>query len=69
MKNRPELACNHCHNPVSEGDKHCEHCGIPLPPNLATASRNKFLFWFVLIVILCVFMMVWLPPNWNRFTG
>lgn len=69
MKNSTTVYCNHCHNEVSSKDNKCSHCGIPFPPNFAVASRNKFIYWFIAIVILCVFMMFWLPPNWDRLIG
>ncbi len=59
------LKCNHCDGDVGESDKICPNCGIPLPPNLATQRQRKFLIFFVIVVVFCLFMMVWLPPDWS----
>ncbi|RLA03235.1 MAG: DnrP protein [Gammaproteobacteria bacterium] len=61
------LRCKHCSGDVTEGDKICPNCGIPLPPNLGQERQRRFLVWFVLIVLFCIFMIIWLPPDWSSF--
>ncbi|NQY27709.1 MAG: protein DnrP [Piscirickettsiaceae bacterium] len=46
-------------------DTDCSHCGIPLPPNHGTQREQSFIYWFIALVIFCVFMMLWLPPDWT----
>ena len=62
-----ELNCKHCGNEVKVGDKNCPSCGIPLSPNLGKYQQLKFKIFFVAVVLFCIFMIIWLPPNWTAF--
>jgi predicted nucleic acid-binding Zn ribbon protein len=62
------LLCKHCGNSVEVGDKNCPHCGIPLPPDLGRSAQRKFILYFIALIILSVLLMLWLPPDWTRFT-
>ncbi|MBV1915754.1 MAG: zinc-ribbon domain-containing protein [Pseudomonadales bacterium] len=62
-----DLSCKHCGREIKETDSTCESCGIPLPPNHATQRQRKFLIWFGIVVVFCIFMMFWLPPDWSPF--
>ncbi len=64
-----ELNCKHCGGIVEMGDTNCPHCGIPLPPDLGKHPQRKFKLFFIAVVIFCIFMIIWLPPNWSRFMG
>lgn len=59
------LSCNHCGREVNESDDKCPGCGIPLPSNQHLQRQQKFIIWFVALVVFCFFMMIWLPPNWT----
>lgn len=60
-----ELKCEHCNTDVNMGDKSCSGCGTPLPPDFGQHPQRRFIYWFIALVILCFFMMYWLPPNWT----
>lgn len=60
-----ELTCKHCGGQVQAEQRICPNCGIPLPPNHATQKQRVFIRWFIALVIFCVFMMMWLPPDWS----
>ena len=64
MKN---LTCKHCGGSVEAGDKNCSHCGIPLPPDFGKSPQKKFVLYFIGLVIFCLVMVLWLPPDWTRF--
>lgn len=61
------LQCKHCNGPISEDDERCPQCGIPLMPGQHKASSRRFILFFILLVIFCLFMMIWLPPDWHRW--
>lgn len=63
------IVCQHCGRDVEADNTVCPSCGIPLPPNHAKYRQNKFIVWFIALVIFCVFMMLWLPPDWSPFVG
>ncbi len=63
------LTCKHCGASIKADDKICLSCGIPLPPNHAKHPQRNFILWFIALVILCAFMIFWLPPDWSRFLG
>ena len=58
------LQCTHCGGDVEVGINKCPHCGIPLPPGFGQEPQKKFKLFFIALVIFCVGMMLWLPPNW-----
>jgi len=60
-----EFNCKHCGGKIGAEQSICEHCGIPLPPNYAKQKQRTFILWFVILVIFCIFMMIWLPPDWS----
>jgi len=64
MKN---LTCKHCGSSVEAGDENCSHCGIPLPPDYGKSPQKKFVLFFIGLVIFCLVMLLWLPPDWTRF--
>ncbi|PHS26142.1 MAG: DnrP protein [Methylophaga sp.] len=57
--------CNHCGQDVKAEDEICASCGIPLPPNHADQRQRTFIRWFIVLVIFCVVVMLWLPPDWS----
>ena len=59
------LSCKHCGGDIQAEDTTCPNCGIPLPPNHAKQKQRNFVMWFVILVIFCLFMMLWLPPDWS----
>lgn len=61
--------CKHCGGNVGEDQRNCPNCGIPLPPNHATQRQRTFIVWFILLLIFCFFMMMWLPPDWSSFVN
>ncbi len=63
------LHCKHCDGKVSAEDEICPHCGIPLPPEHGREKQTIFRYWFIALLIFCLFMMFWLPPNWLQFGG
>ncbi len=64
-----QLHCKHCGGIVKAGNKKCPHCGIPLPPDLGKHPQRKFILFFIAVVIFCIVMIIWLPPNWSKFMG
>jgi predicted nucleic acid-binding Zn ribbon protein len=62
-----KLLCKHCGGGVNMGEKTCSHCGIPLPSHLGKTPQQKFNWFFIALVIFCVLMILWLPPDWSRF--
>jgi len=64
-----DLTCKHCGGPVEAGKKTCPNCGIPLPPDFGKHTQRKFILFFIAVVIFCIFMVIWLPPNWTQFMG
>ncbi len=62
-----DLVCEHCGGKVETGEKTCSHCGMPLPPNLGKNPQRKFKLFFIALIIFCVVMILWLPPDWSRF--
>lgn len=62
-----ELSCKHCNGQINVGDKHCPHCGIPLPADLGKTPQKTFIRWFIALVIFCIVMILWLPPDWSHF--
>ena len=60
-----ELSCSNCGGSIESDSETCPHCGIPLPPNHASQRERTFTYWFIALVIFCVFMMLWLPPDWS----
>ncbi len=69
MNNINKLNCKHCGGEVNIGDKNCANCGIPLPPDLGKHPQRKFILFFIAVVIFCLFMIYWLPPNWMNAMG
>ncbi|MCK5903570.1 MAG: hypothetical protein KAG28_10540 [Cocleimonas sp.] len=63
----PSLNCKHCDGVLNPEDQHCPHCGIPLAPNHANEKQRRFTLWFIALVIFCLLMMLWLPPDWTHF--
>jgi len=61
------LLCKHCGGSVKIGETSCSHCGMPLPPDYGKSPQKKFKLYFIALIIFCVFMMLWLPPDWTRF--
>ncbi len=61
------VQCRNCNTQVSEEDTRCPGCGIPLPPNHAKRRQRRFLVMFILVVLFCIIMMLWLPPDWSNF--
>jgi len=61
--------CQHCGHEVSNDAQKCPYCGIPLPPNHAIQKQKTFVRWFIALVIFCVVMMLWLPPDWSAFVN
>jgi len=59
------LTCEHCGSTVVAEDTKCQRCGIPLPPNHGASLQKKFILFFVAVCLLCLFMIIWLPPNWS----
>jgi predicted nucleic acid-binding Zn ribbon protein len=62
-----DLVCKHCGGSIEAGDKKCAHCGMPLPPDFAKSPQKKFTLYFIVLVIFCALVIIWLPPNWIRF--
>lgn len=62
-----KLICKNCGGGVEADNTLCPHCGIPLPPNHGTEHQQKFIYWFIALVIFCFVMMFWLPPDWSPF--
>lgn len=60
-----ELRCKHCDGKVEATDSQCSNCGIPLPPHHANQRQRTFILWFVVLVIFCLIMIIWLPPDWR----
>jgi len=57
--------CKHCGGMVEAEQSICPNCGMPLPPNHAQQKQRNFVLWFVILVLFCLFMMLWLPPDWS----
>jgi len=64
-----ELTCKHCGNKLVAEDETCTGCGIPLPPNHGKATQKRFIVFFIAVSVFCIFMMIWLPPNWSSIAG
>ena len=64
-----KLNCKHCGGDVNVGDKTCPNCGIPLPKNLGKNRQKKFILFFIAVVLFCLFMIYWLPPDWINSMG
>jgi hypothetical protein len=62
-----KLLCKHCGGGIETGTQACPHCGMPLPPGLGKAPQRKFILFFIVLVIFCALMILWLPPDWTRF--
>ncbi len=60
------LECKHCNGSVNAGEKNCSHCGMPLPPNLGKAPQQKFILFFIALIVFCAVMILWLPPDWSQ---
>ena len=60
------LACKHCGNEIRRQERRCPHCGIPLPAHKGMAAHQKFVLYFIALVIFCMVMILWLPPDWIR---
>ena len=63
------LTCKHCGGNVEAEQRTCPNCGIPLTPNHAIQKQRTFIVWFIVLLIFCFFMMMWLPPDWSPFVG
>jgi predicted nucleic acid-binding Zn ribbon protein len=61
------ITCKHCGGEIQIGDEKCAHCGIPLPPDFGRSPQKRFTIFFIGIVIFCIAMILWLPPDWTRF--
>ncbi len=57
-------SCHHCGRDIKHDDSVCPYCGIPLPPNHAKQRQHIFIRWFIALVIFCIVIMLWLPPDW-----
>jgi len=67
-----DLTCKHCGGKFAANNLHrqapaCPHCGIPLSPDLGKNPQRKFVLLFIGLIIFCVVMILWLPPDWTRF--
>jgi len=63
------LSCKNCGGLIQAEDSMCPNCGLPLPPNHASQKQRIFVRWFIILVIFCVVMMLWLPPDWSTLGG
>jgi len=62
-----KMACNHCGQMMSKDQNACPRCGMLSPPAQDKKTKEiqkKFILYFVLIVIFCISMVLWLPPDW-----
>ena len=61
-----QLSCNHCGTVFAEEARHCPNCDTPTPKQseLETAEiQKKFIRYFVIVMIICVIMVLWLPRD------
>lgn len=61
-----ETNCNHCGQAFDEEIRVCPCCKTPTPhqKDLETAKiQKKFIRFFVILVIFCIIMMLWLPRD------
>lgn len=59
-----EITCNHCGEHFDEEVRYCPYCSTPTPKqkDLDTAeTQKKFIRYFVILVIFCIVMVLWLP--------
>ena len=59
-----QAICNHCGMPFDEQLRSCPNCDTPTPrqKERETAGiQRKFIRYFLIIVVFCVIMMLWLP--------
>ena len=62
-----KLSCNYCGQTMIEDQSACPRCGTLSPSaqhKKAKEIQRKFILFFVLIVVFCTFMILWLPPDW-----
>ena len=62
-----DITCNHCGRSYSHDRTACPYCHTPSPAqqevNLRRVAR-KFILLFLALVIFCIVMILWLPPDW-----
>lgn len=61
-----EMNCNHCGKAFDEEMLFCPNCNTPTPKqkDLETAgTQNLFIRFFVILVVFCIIMMLWLPRD------
>jgi predicted nucleic acid-binding Zn ribbon protein len=59
-----QVKCLYCGKKISANISHCSHCGAVShyqEKGYRVGARKNFLVWFVLLVILCAVMILWLP--------
>ncbi len=58
--------CPGCGQQLLEDATSCPYCNTPVgDPQVRIKRRQKrFIVFFVAVVILCLVMVIWLPPNW-----
>jgi len=62
-----QSTCKHCGGNIAIGDHSCPHCGIPLKAGKPRHPQRRFLIFFSALVIFCLLLIYWLPPDWSHF--
>ncbi|HEC06101.1 zinc-ribbon domain-containing protein [Thiolapillus sp.] len=58
------VKCLYCGEKIPADSAHCPKCGAVShfqERGYRAGVRGKFIFWFVVLVIVCAIMILWLP--------
>ena len=61
-----ESTCKHCGMAFDADLSACPYCNTPTPGQQdpeTTGTKKRFIRYFVILVIFCIFMILWLPRD------
>jgi len=67
MNTRQQESCKHCGGSITIDQTVCPHCGIPLKAGKRRHPQRRFLMFFAALVVFCLLLIYWLPPDWSPF--
>jgi predicted nucleic acid-binding Zn ribbon protein len=61
IKMEQQVKCFYCGKNIPDNVSECPHCHSPSHFQKTDFSRKRFVIFFILTVIFCAVMIIWLP--------
>ena len=58
-----ETNCNHCGKAFDEAMRYCPYCNTPTPKQKELETQKKFIRYFLILIVFCIIMVLWLPRD------